>query len=701
MRTQIDFSHAFGFPHRLTVCLPTDGFKLLADVSADQIALSWSDGDLAHVPFGAFAWPRIDWTINVSATENGEPMKTTAYRRYQNRYPALECTLSGNLALIHTFTAPCRDAMAMRITAENTGNEPVELDISALSKQFCFNLLWMDDDARYNAILPHMHERADRVLAFCVGGDDIKPKKVRQARMGMTLKPGEKRVSYLVIPRKITFDALEEWTSRDWDAEIEWGLSKWKAIFDRTNKIELPDKMVEDAFYACFADIFVMRERAIEGYTAGVAGSEMYRATNTVEPTIASLVLASFGFLDISSEMVDILMLFQEPDGRWDDVRVWGHHILWTQMYRMRFYIRYFELTGDKSALKIPMERMAAHCRYIKSIRNKTKITDENGEKVLYYGMLPRSMGDGGLMDGDDYFGHFFMASVAHCQTLKDVIYAANVLNQPEIVAEMKEELDDLWTCTYEAMQRGSIEEDGYRWIPAVPGKTSGSRFGAVLPFMEGIDLMSPFDSLAEGTMRHLTRTRSEGGVPVDLGWMKGGLWVAMALDQIARGHIARGEIDEAAAYLPITLNHGTPLFTWCEERMPEPGATKITGDIQHTFTPNAFMQFIRDGLVSEKGNVLHIARMLPREWMADGERIHIENIRTDFGDVSYTIERKGSTLFFDFTVKPGHTPIKSVFLHVRTPDKVTPKLSGAKPEGDGLLIPVTGNTLHAEISLT
>ena len=69
----------------------------------------------------------------------------------------------------------------------------------------------------------------------------------------------------------------------------------------------------------------------------------------------------------------------------------------------------------------------------------------------------------------------------------------------------------------------------------------------------------------------------------------------------MAQAHLARGNGDATAEYLLATLNHGTPLYTWCEERGQEPGTNKISGDRQHLYTPVALLGLVRDALENDR----------------------------------------------------------------------------------------------------
>ena len=116
----------------------------------------------------------------------------------------------------------------------------------------------------------------------------------------------------------------------------------------------------------------------------------------------------------------------------------------------------------------------------------------------------------------------------------------------------------------------------------------------------------------------------SPGGMPIHTGWLADGMWVAITLDNLAEVHLTRGNGDAAAKYFYATLNHGTPLYTWCEERGQEPGSTNCTGDRQHLWTPLAVVRCLRDMLVMESGDGLNLALGTPRHWLASGKPVGI-----------------------------------------------------------------------------
>jgi hypothetical protein len=174
---------------------------------------------------------------------------------------------------------------------------------------------------------------------------------------------------------------------------------------------------------------------------------------------------------------------------------------------------------------------------------------------------------------------------------------------------------------------------------------------------------------LVTGTIRQIESRISPGGIPVHTGWMKDGMWVAITLDNLAEVLLARNAGDAAVAYLYATLNHGTPLYSWCEERGQEPGAKDCSGDRQHLWTPIAVGRFLRDALVQEDGGTLHLARGSARHWLGGGQPLGVQGMPTHFGRVAFELRYDAKAARVTGFVDLGGGTAPAVILHLRLPD--------------------------------
>jgi hypothetical protein len=283
---------------------------------------------------------------------------------------------------------------------------------------------------------------------------------------------------------------------------------------------------------------------------------------------------------------------------------------------------------------------------------------------------MPRGFGDCGLDNDGDVYGVFFPQNIWATYADRCSLEAAEILGKTNDVAELKKIYETARVDLLSALDRGAIREKDYRWIPGTPGKTCGSSWG-VLNSAFPCGLLPPDHELITGTLRRIEANLSKGGQPLHTGWMADGAWVAITLDNIAEVHLARGNGDVAVKYLYSTLNHGTPLYTWCEERGQEPGTAKTSGDRQHLWTPVAVVRAIRDMLVMEQGDGLHLALGTAREWLASGKPVGIGGASTHFGPVSYQMRYDAATsqVIGEVTFAEN-SAVAWAMLHIRLPSQ-------------------------------
>jgi hypothetical protein len=297
-------------------------------------------------------------------------------------------------------------------------------------------------------------------------------------------------------------------------------------------------------------------------------------------------------------------------------------------------------------------------------------------------------MGDGGLMNGDDYFGVFYPHNFLVVYADRLAAEAAGILGKAGDVPELERIYETALGDLKASLEKGSIVEKDYRWIPGTPNKTSGSRWGALLSLFP-CGILDCDDPLVTGTLAHIEKAISPGGIPVGTGWMGSGLWVAIALDNIAEAHLIRGDGDAACRYLYPTLNHASPLLTWCEERDAEAGTTVTSGDLQHLWTPLAVCRYIRDAVLLERRDGLELALGVPRNWLISGEPLGITDAPTRFGSVSYRISYSEATGKVSGTVRfPANGSLEWASLHIRLPLGYRPTSvhTGSEPGGPVML---------------
>jgi len=523
----------------------------------------------------------------------------------------------------------------------NTSDKPHQFVLRCDSAAWGENPAWVDP-ARWpgDNLVAGWRERADRVLILGIGAhatsfrDDKLAPGPRSLVLVWNLQPGAKATGWLVRPYRAYAADLPALRARDWAADFQAARKEWHGLLDRTAQFTIPDAGVHNAFLACLADLFIMREPVAGGQVAAVPGTECYRAPNAFEAAIVAVAIDQAGLHKEAADGYQMCLDMQEPDGNWADPKGWGHLMWGGSGFKAWAAMEHYRLTRDRAYLQRVFPRMAASSRWQEGERARTRVMHGN-QRPLTYGLMPRGMGDAGLMNGDDLYGLFIPHNIWAVYADRLALEAAEALGDAKAAEELRTIHDAALGDLLQAIDRGAIREKGYRWIPGVPGKTSGSRWG-VLNALTPCRILPADHELITGALQHIESHVSKGGIPIHTGWMADGMWVAITLDNLAEAHLARGNGDAAATYLYATLNHATPLTTWCEERGQEPGTQKCSGDRQHLWTPVAVVRAIRDSMLLEDGEGLHLALGTARAWLASGKPVGVSDAPSHFGRVSF-----------------------------------------------------------------
>jgi hypothetical protein len=674
MASRVDFSYAFATPHRVTAGRPENRDRTLLDLQPGFLRMAWTYDDLRGYPLASFKTPPTSWDFHLTPQLDGKGFDKTAWTRPQGWLPGVVNTYETPGAKASLEVLGGQTAALVRVQATNTDSKAHQFVLRCESAGWGENPAWVSPgEVPGDNIVAGWAERADRVLMFGIGADawtlrpDGRSAAPKVFELVWNLKAGETREGWVVRPYRAYAADLPALRKHDWAAERQAGIAEWQTLFDRTFPVEIPDPGVTNAWKACFADLFIMREPVAQGYMAGVPGTECYRAPNAFEAAIVAIAIDQAGLSKEAANGYRMCWDMQEPDGNWDDPRGWGHLMWGGAGFKSWAAMEHYRITGDRQFLARMYPRMLASSRWQEQQRKRTRVK-QGGERPLTYGLMPRGMGDCGLMDDGDLYGVFIPHNIWAVYADHLALEAATILGQAEDARELKRIYDTGRKDLLAAMDRGAIQESGYRWIPGVPGKTSGSRWG-VLNALTPTGLLPADHELITGTLRQIEGHISKGGMPIHTGWLADGMWVAITLDNIAEAQLARGNGDAAATYLYATLNHATPLYTWCEERGQEPGTTTCTGDRQHLWTPVAVVRCIRDCLVREDGDTLQLALGAPREWLGSGQPVGVTKAPTHFGPVSYRLQYDAAKSHITGEVTFPKRGATAVTLYVRLPN--------------------------------
>ena len=688
---KVDFSYAFATPHRMCVARPDCSDKTLLDLEPGFLKLSWTYDSLMSLPVAAFVTPPALWAVKLTPRLGEKPFPQSTWTRAEGYLPVLDNSYTSPEGTMRLEVVGGETAAIVRVTMSNTSGAEAAFSLLCESQRgfFGYNPAYVDSDADRDCLLAGWGDRADRIIVQAVGADEYVIGGPTTLCPTWKVKPGETRVGWLQRPYRGYSADLPALRAHDWKAELEKAEQEWRVLIGRTVRILVPDENVVNGFYACLGDLFIMREPVPGGYIAGTPGTDGYRAANPGETAIVAVALDQLGLHKNAASGFQMCLDQQGDDGNWADPKGWAHLFWGASGFKAWAAMEHYRLTGDREYLADVFPKMLASSRWQETQRARTRVM-KGAERPLTYGLMPRGMGDCGLKDGEDLYGVFLPHNIWCVFADRMSLEAAQVLGLVAETEELRAIHATAQADLLKALDAGAIVEKDYRWIPGVPGKTCGSRWGA-LNALFPCGILPRDHDLITGTLRQIRSRMSPGGLPVNTGWMIDGMWVAISLDNLAEVHLVRDEGDEAADLFYATLNHGTPLFTWCEERGQQPGAKETTGDRQHLWTPVAVVRALRDSLVMEDGTTLHLGRGIHRDWLGSGKPVGIANAPTYFGLVTYRMQYDAAAhrVTGKATFEEGPTPtakLESAVLHLRLPQGV--KVASVNPESKATVLP-------------
>jgi hypothetical protein len=263
-----------------------------------------------------------------------------------------------------------------------------------------------------------------------------------------------------------------------------------------------------------------------------------------------------------------------------------------------------------------------------------------------------------------------------------------------------------------ESMRRATIEKDGMRLLPIEPDthrllKASDYRGGDYYGLVASSLLENGFLRPESEEARLLTDAlESRKGLILGMCEFMEGIDHAYTYGYW-RTQLERDDVRKVLLGFWGTMAYGMTQDTYS----PVECTYQVLGEnhytLPHTYSCTQQLRLLRDMLVHEEGDVLWLAKAMPREWLKpldsarEGAKLVVEDAPTTFGPVSYTLAcMDGSEVYVELK-PPVRSAPREVRLRIRHPEgrkikQVEPESSAIRVEGDTLV--VTGATEPGEM---
>ncbi len=443
----------------------------------------------------------------------------------------------------------------------------------------------------------------------------------------------------------------------------------WADLVSSGMRISVPDDVYQRAFDVNKAFLMLLFDgRSI---TPGVATYHMmwFRDAAYLVPALDRI-----GRSDMAHDILGTYPDRQTPDGYFK-----SHSGEWDSNGQAMYTLaHHYRITADESFAKGVYPALMKGARWI----DMNRVTDlPEGDPRR--GLLPPGISAEHFGMGDVYYWDDFWALgglEAARGIAMDLGLEGDAAYLQQVAAEMWKALESSWASVEERL--------GRRVMPIAPGRDVDSGSIGVLAAVYPLGLIRADTEIMANTIREII----EGHFYRDTyyhGILHCGLNAYLSL------HVAQCLLQNRDPYaltvFESLMDMASATLTFPEAINPLTGGGAY-GDGHHGWAVCEFLNFLRNVMLMEEGDVLTFLPLSRKEWFAGGNAIRVENAPTFFGEVSYSVERKGDAVTFNL---PGRFDRPPRLLRLELPFSIS------SAEADGAAVAVAAGGSSIEVSAT
>jgi hypothetical protein len=435
------------------------------------------------------------------------------------------------------------------------------------------------------------------------------------ARFKITLKPRESKSLDLKMPYRPLSPsdaALDSVKKADFDDYFLRAADFWENILSQGMRISLPEEKVVNTFKANLVYDLIARDKIGDDYVQKVNefqydafwlrdSSYIVRAYDvTGYPKIAEQCLNFF--LEWQTEDGNFLSQNGQYDGWGQSLWAIGQHYLITRDHE---FARKFFPAVEKAMSWLTRERKNDPLRI----------------------MPITTPGDNELITGH-VTGHNFWALAG----IDQVIAMAQNLGETEKAKEFSLEYDDYRQHFIKALK--AITEKSAGYIPPGLDELGGQDWGNLMAVYP-VQILPPLDPLVTKTLE-VSRSKYREGIMTY--WNQEYLHLYLTMKN-TETEVIRGEQEKVLSEFYSLLVHTSSTqagFEWSIRAWGD-------RDFGRNLTPHGwfaakFRTLLRNMLVREEEQTLHLCSVLSPHWIREGQRLEVMDAPTNFGKIGFSL---------------------------------------------------------------
>lgn len=432
----------------------------------------------------------------------------------------------------------------------------------------------------------------------------------------LRLKPGETR---RLVYKMLCFPAPLE-KAKEFDVDVDTAkrrvISFWTDLLKRGAWLEVPEKKIVDTYRSNLVYLFIAREKSGDDYIQKV-NKFQYDAFWIRDGAFMVRALDVWGFPLEAERSALYFLKFQRPDGLFlsqeGQLDGWGQ-TLWT-------FGQHFRLTKDLIFAKQVYPAVKRAMEWLIRTREETK-----KERGLGRGLLPAT----NPHDNENVYGHIIGNDFWAYQGVVEAINMARSLGYEEDARRWEAEARDYKQCILDNLREATRATNGY-----IPPSLEGGGFDwANLKSVYPCRVLDPMDPMVTATLKKVREQNFNEGLMTyaSLDNLHGYIGIDVPQTELIRGE--REKVLDAFYSLLLHTTATNAGFEMCSASSRDFGGNLAP----HGCFAGKFLDLLRNMLVREEGDELHLFSCLPPSWIKPGERISFLNVPTDFGLISISL---------------------------------------------------------------
>ena len=478
---------------------------------------------------------------------------------------------------------------------------------------------------------------------------DVRWKKPRVApttpvglvKFKIVLKPRESKAIDLKMPYRPlspTDNNLESVKNADFDNYFKKTVDFWENILSQGMKISLPEEKVVNTFSANLIYDLIARDKIGEDYVQKV-NEFQYDAFWLRDSSYIVRAYDVTGYHEVAEQCLDFFLEWQTEDGNF--LSQGGQYDGWGQS--LWAIGQHYLITRDNEFARKFLPPVEKAMNWLSKVRK---------EDPLHI-MPVTTPGDNELITGH-VTGHNLWALAG----IDQVRAMAQSLGETEKAQEFHLEYDDYHKHLLEALKAVVEKSGGY--IPPGLDELGGQDWGNLMAVYP-VQILPPFDPLVSKTLE-VARSKYREGIMTY--WNEKYLHLYLTMKN-SETEVIRGEQEKVLREFYSILTHTSSTHAGFEWSIRAWGDRDFGRNLTpHGWFAAKFRTLLRNMLVREEGEILHLCSVLSPSWVREGQSVVVRDAPTNFGKIDFTLkfekDKAHLKLFAKFLEEP-----KKIILHL------------------------------------